>query len=73
MAIAIELKVWRDGRRDPLPEGLEQIEGYLAVLGLDWGWLVILDRRSGLPDIEERTTCEEAVTATGRKITVIRG
>lgn len=73
VAIAIELKVWRDGRRDPLPEGLEQIDDYLAGLGLDWGWLVIFDRRSGLPDIEERTTCEEAVTATGRKITVIRG
>ncbi len=73
VAIAIELKVWRDGRRDPLPEGLEQIEGYLAGLGLDWGWLVIFDRRSGLPDIEERTTREEAVTATGRKITVVRG
>ncbi len=73
VTIAIELKVWRDGRRDPLPEGLEQIEGYLAGLGLDWGWLVIFDRRSGLPDIEERTTCEEAVTATGRRITVIRG
>ncbi|MEA5419221.1 hypothetical protein VB712_08255 [Spirulina sp. CCNP1310] len=73
VAIAIELKVWRDGRRDPLPEGLEQIDDYLAGLGLDWGWLVIFDRRSGLPDIEERTTREEAVTATGRKITVVRG
>ncbi len=73
VAIAIELKVWRDGRRDPLPEGLEQIDDYLAGLGLDSGWLVIFDRRSGLPDIEERTTCEAAVTATGRNITVVRG
>nr|WP_323256494.1 hypothetical protein [Spirulina sp. CCNP1310] len=35
--LGIELKVWRDGRRDPLTEGLEQIEGYLAGLGLDLG------------------------------------
>jgi len=73
VTLGIELKVWRDGRRDPLPEGLEQIDGYLAGLGLDWGWLVIFDRRSGLPDIEERTTTAKATTGNGRQITVIRG
>jgi len=73
ITIGIELKVWREGRPDPLKEGLEQIDYYLAGLGLDWGWLIIFDRRPGLPDIGDRTTTEEAVTATGRKITVIRG
>ena len=71
--IGIELKVWRDGRPDPLPEGLEQLDAYLAGLGLDWGWLIIFDRWEGLPDIAERTTTEEVVTANSRKITVVRG
>ncbi len=73
VTIGIELKVWRDGRPDPLPEGLEQLDAYLAGLGLNWGWLVIFDRRSGLPDIAERTSTESAMTPSGRKITVIRG
>jgi hypothetical protein len=70
--VALELKVWRDGKRDPLVEGLEQLDGYLQGLSLDEGWLVVFDRRSGLPPIEERTAVEEAVTSTGRKVTVIR-
>jgi hypothetical protein len=73
VTIAIELKVWREGRRDPLKAGLAQIDSYLAGLNLDWGWLVIFDRREGLPDICDRTTTELAETDNGRKITVIRG
>jgi hypothetical protein len=69
---AMELKVWRDGQRDPLAEGLEQLESYLAGLGLDTGWLVIFDQRSDLPDIAERTTTEPATTPNGRAVTVIR-
>ncbi len=34
---AFELKVWRDGRPDPLAEGLEQIDTYLAGLGAGHG------------------------------------
>lgn len=71
--LAMELKVWRDGERDPLNEGLEQLDSYLSGLGLETGWLVIFDQRSGLPDISERTTTETAVTPTGRAVTVIRG
>jgi hypothetical protein len=71
--LAMELKVWRDGERDPLNEGLEQLDDYLSGLGLDTGWLVIFDQRSGLPDISERTTTEKAVTPAGRTVTVIRG
>ncbi len=33
VTIAIELKVWREGRPDPLKVGLEQIDTYLAGLG----------------------------------------
>jgi type II secretory pathway predicted ATPase ExeA len=73
VTMGIELKVWREGRPDPLPKGLEQIDRYLAGLGLPEGWLVIFDRRPNLPPLAERTTTEEAVTAGGRSIIVIRG
>jgi type II secretory pathway predicted ATPase ExeA len=71
--VAMELKVWREGRPDPLKAGLEQLERYLAGLGLTEGWLVIFDRRPDLPPIAERTTTETVVTATGRSVQVIRG
>lgn len=72
VTLALELKVWRDGRPDPLAEGLTQLDDYLNGLGLGTGWLVIFDRRSGLPDISERTSSEAAVTPAGRTITLIR-
>ena len=71
-ALAIELKVWRDGRPDPEQEGLEQLEGYLAGLGLPTGWLVIFDRRSKQPPIAERTRVETRTTPSGREVAVIR-
>jgi type II secretory pathway predicted ATPase ExeA len=73
VTLGLELKVWRDGRPDPLKEGLTQLDDYLNGLGLDTGWLVIFDQRSGLPDISERTTTEAATSPAGRTITVIRG
>jgi hypothetical protein len=73
VTMGIELKVWREGRPDPLPKGLEQIDRYLAGLGLPEGWLVIFDRRPNLPPLAERTTTEEVVTESGRSIVVIRG
>jgi hypothetical protein len=73
VTLGMELKVWRAGRPDPIQAGLEQLDRYLAGLGLDSGWLVIFDRRPGLPPIAERTTTEAAVTASGRPVTVIRG
>jgi hypothetical protein len=72
VTLGIELKVWRDGESDPLNEGLEQLDGYLAGLGLDTGWLVIFDRRTGQPPIRERTTSAEQSSPQGRRITVIR-
>jgi hypothetical protein len=70
--LGIELKVWRDKRPDPLKKGLEQLDGYIARLGLETGWLVIFDRRSAQPPIEERTATERATTSSGRMVTVIR-
>ena len=73
VTLGMELKVWREGRPDPLKTGLEQIERYLAGLSLETGWLAIFDQHSGLPPIGERTTTESDKTATERSITVIRG
>jgi hypothetical protein len=70
--LGIELKVWRDDRPDPLVAGLNQLDGYLARLGLDSGWLVIFDRRTAALDIADRTVTESAMTEQGRQITVIR-
>ncbi|MBK1646934.1 hypothetical protein CKO25_20395, partial [Thiocapsa imhoffii] len=72
VTLGMELKVWRDREADPLVEGLEQLDGYLAGLGLDSGWLVIFDRRSNQPSIAERTACHTATSPQGRAIAVIR-
>jgi hypothetical protein len=69
---AIELKVWRDGRKDPLAEGLKQIDAYLAGLGLEEGILVLFDQRAAAAPIEERTREEATETATGKRIRVLR-
>ncbi|MBI5491099.1 MAG: ATP-binding protein [Deltaproteobacteria bacterium] len=69
---ALELKVWAPGKPDPLSRGLEQLDGYLEGLGLDRGVLVIFDRRPDAAPIADRTRFEEAVSAKGRAITVLR-
>jgi hypothetical protein len=69
---ALELKVWAPGRKDPRDQGLEQLDAYLASLSLDAGVLVLFDRRPDAPPAEDRTTFEEAVTASGRRVTVLR-
>ena len=73
VTLGIELKVWREGRPDPLIRALEQIDRYLAGLSLNSGWLVIFDQRSGIGPIADRTTVEQAETINGKQITVIRG
>lgn len=71
--MAMELKVWRDGKKDPLKEGLQQLDYYLSGLALQIGWLVIFDRRSNLPPISDRTSSEIVSSPQGRAIVVIRG
>jgi len=73
VTLAMELKVWADKRPDPLKEGLPQIDKYLSGLSLNTGWLVIFDRRSGLPPLSDRTTTENVISPAGREIIVIRG
>jgi len=72
LTLGMELKVWRDGQSDPLAEGLVQLDGYLAGLALDWGWLILFDRRAGQPPIAERTASMEAQSPQGRRIVVVR-
>lgn len=73
VTLGIELKVWRDKSGDPKTAGLEQLDGYLARLGLDTGWLFIFDRRSNALPIADRLTTEEAVSPQGRRVTIVRG
>jgi type II secretory pathway predicted ATPase ExeA len=70
--LAIELKIRRANTADPLAAGLEQLDGYLAGLGLDTGWLVIFDARPERLPASERTTATEVFTPAGRAVTVIR-
>ncbi|MBK1720155.1 ATP-binding protein [Thiocystis violacea] len=72
VTLGMELKVWRDGKPDPLAQGLTQLDAYLAGLGLGGGWLVIFDRRTGQPPIEERTRSEAATSPAERRILVVR-
>jgi len=50
---ALELKV-RTDKKNPLGDGLDQLASYLRRLELTQGTLVIFDRRSHAPPIEER-------------------
>ena len=72
---AIEVKIWRDGRPDPLVQGLTQLDGYLERLGLDSGVLVIFDARATAPvgdAWDERVAHAKARTAAGRAVHVLR-
>ncbi len=66
---AVELKVWRRGRPDPLDEGLEQLAAYLNKLSLDAGTLILFDAR----DRPERAPSEPTtVHHQGLAIAILR-
>ncbi|MEV6154854.1 AAA family ATPase [Nonomuraea sp. NPDC052129] len=69
---AMELKVWRTGENDPMPDGLAQLDRYLDRLTLTTGVLVIFDRRPEAPAWKERGGFEEATTPSGRQVTLLR-
>jgi hypothetical protein len=69
---ALELKVWRPTRKDPLPIGLKQLDEYLDRLGLDTGTLVIFDRRPEAAPIDERTAVTSITSSAGRAIALLR-
>ncbi|UBU12296.1 ATP-binding protein [Nonomuraea gerenzanensis] len=69
---AMELKVWRAGENDPMPDGLARLDRYLDRLTLTTGVLVIFDRRPEAPPWRERGGFEQATTPSGRQVTVLR-
>jgi hypothetical protein len=69
---AVEIKVWREKRPDPLAQGLEQLDAYLAHLGLDRGTLVVFDRRPDAAPLESRTRFEATHTPSGRAVKLLR-
>jgi hypothetical protein len=71
ITLGIEVKVQRDDGRNQLERGLAQIDGYLARLGLESGWLVIFDRRKTTLPIASRLRSELHQTIEGRAIEVI--
>jgi hypothetical protein len=44
----------------------------MARLGLNTGWLVLFDQRSGVPPLEARTRVERLTLDSGRAVTLIR-
>ena len=69
---AFEVKVWRQGKKDPQEQGLRQLDSYLAATGLATGWLIIFDQRSGQRPVEDRTTTEAAETPLGKAVVIVR-
>lgn len=75
--MAMELKVWRQGRPDPLNLGLQQLDDYMNGLSFEGmaverGWLVIFDQRDNQPEISERTSATPLTTPAGRSVILIR-
>ena len=70
--MAMEVKVWRTGRKDPVTEGLVQMQRYLQRLNLDAGYLVIFDQRVEALSWEERMNVAEAMTSDGKAVMVVR-
>ncbi|MBK8256753.1 MAG: ATP-binding protein [Polyangiaceae bacterium] len=66
---AIEIKVWRPQSPDPLKKGLEQLDGYLAALGLGRGTLVIFDRRK---KATRKPVFLDTTTRRGRAVRLLR-
>jgi len=72
ITLGIELKAWRDKRGDPQAAGIEQLDSYLARLGVNFGWLIIFDQRTKALPIEERLTTSVKTTKNGRSVVIVR-
>ncbi|GAQ57628.1 ATP-binding protein [Streptomyces acidiscabies] len=69
---ALELKVWRQGRPDPLTDGLAQLDDYLDRTELSTGTLVVFDTRPQAAPVHERTAFSTQTTPSGRTVTLLR-
>ena len=70
--MAIEVKVWRSARKDPLIEGLQQMQRYLNRLNLSEGYLVIFDQRAEAAIWDDRMQVSDARTADGKAVMLLR-
>ena len=73
--LAIEVKTWRDvddhWRREPVADGLKQVEAYAARASATAVWLVVFDQRPSAPHLLDRARTEQRVAPGGRAVTVI--
>ncbi|MDF5715317.1 MAG: ATP-binding protein [Rhizonema sp. NSF051] len=72
VTLGIELKVWREKKKDPEAEGLEQLDSYLERIKVDFGWLFVFDRREKALPFAERLGTKVATTKKGRSVIIIR-
>jgi hypothetical protein len=70
--MAIEIKVWRSGRKDPLADGLLQMQRYLQRLNLSEGYLVIFDQRETAALWERRMRVDDVQTLDNKAVMVLR-
>ena len=70
--MAIEVKVWRSARKDPLIGGLQQMQRYLNRLNLSEGYLVIFDQRAEAAIWDDRMQVSDARTADGKAVMLLR-
>lgn len=70
----IEITIWRERRKDPLTDGLAQLDGYLGRIHAERGYLMIFDLRRSAQGVpwEERPRWEQAQTTSGRVVRVLR-
>nr|MBK7064125.1 hypothetical protein [Deltaproteobacteria bacterium] len=61
-----------DKAKDPTIDGLTQLDGYLARIGVGEGWLVLFDQRKSASALPERQAVEAVTTAGGRRVKVVR-
>ena len=52
--------------------GIEQLDSYLARLGISYGWLIIFDLRKKALPIQERLSTQVMTTNNERSIVIIR-
>lgn len=69
---AVELKVRRPRRDDPLVTGLSQLDRYLDRLGMDTGYLIVFDRRPKPLRSHVRTEVSDTRTPGGKSVAVLR-
>jgi hypothetical protein len=67
----VELKVRRQGRGNPLKDGLHQLDDYLSRLDIETGSLVVFDRRPGARRKRSDAEFSTARTPDGREITIL--